>query len=98
MQGTPPFPASTDAVAERWVRSVRQECLDHLLILSRAHLHRVLAVYADSYNRARPHQGRNQGTPVASAVPPGQGPVRQRDLLGGLLADDYREAPWPPHS
>ena len=65
---------------------------DHLLLPSEAHLHRVLTTYTDYYNRARPHQGLNQDTPVASAVPPGQGPVRRRDLLGGLLRDYYREA------
>ena len=79
-------------MAERWIRSIRQECLDHLLLPSEAHLHRVLTTYTDYYNRARPHQGLNQDTPVASAVPPGQGPVRRRDLLGGLLRDYYREA------
>ena len=89
---TPYRAPNANAVAERWVRSVRQECLDHLLILNEAHLHRVLTTYADYYNRARPHQGLNQGTPVAPGVPPGVGPVRRRERLGGLLGDYYREA------
>jgi hypothetical protein len=86
---------NANAVAERWVRSIRQECLDHLLLLNEAHLHRVLTAYADYYNRARPHQGLNQHTPVAPAARPGCGPIRRRARLGGLLGDYYRAAAWP---
>ena len=88
---TPYRAPNANAVAERWVRSIRQECLDHLLILNEAHLHRVLTTYADHYNHARPHQGLGQRTPVAAAAPPGCGPIRRRARLGGLLADHYRE-------
>ena len=88
-----PFRApNANAIAERWVRSVRAECLDHLLVLGEAHLRRVLTAYADHYNHARPHQGLGQRTPVAPAAPPGSGAVRRRDLLGGLLRDYHREA------
>ena len=88
-----PFRApNANAIAERWVRSVRAECLDHLLVLGEAHLRRVLTAYADYYNHARPHQGLDQRTPVAPAAPPGSGAVRRRDLLGGLLRDYHREA------
>jgi hypothetical protein len=53
-----PFRApNANAVAERWVRTVRQECLDKLLILNQAHLRRGLAEYQTYYNEARPHQG-----------------------------------------
>jgi putative transposase len=89
---TPYRAPNANAVAERWIRSLRQECLDHLLLVSQAHLRRVLATYADYYNRARPHQGLDQRTPVAPAMPPGRGPIRRRDRLGGLLRDYYREA------
>lgn len=73
------------------MRSVRQECLDQLLIVSEAQLRRVLAAYVAHYNEARPHQGLNQSTPV----PRGEGeagPVRRRDVLGGLLHEYFREA------
>jgi putative transposase len=56
-----------NAVCERFLGSVRRECLDHILILSQEHLGHVLGEYALSYfNMARPHQGIGQRTPVPS--------------------------------
>jgi putative transposase len=89
---TPYRAPNANAIAERWIRSAREECLDHLLILNEAHLQRVLTAYVAYYNRARPHQGLGQRTPVASDRPCGGGPIRRRDVLGGLLHDYYREA------
>jgi putative transposase len=83
---------NANAIAERWIRSAREERLDHLLILNEAHLRRVLGVYVGYYNRARPHQGLDQRTPVAPDRAGGSGPIRRRDALGGLLHDYYREA------
>jgi putative transposase len=45
-----------NAHAERWVRTVRQECLDWLLILGKRQLERTLRTYIDHYNRQRPHR------------------------------------------
>src|SRR3954471_13968810 len=60
-----PFRApKANAVAERWVRSVRHECLDQLIILNQRHLARVLKEYVQYYNSARPHQGLGQQTPI----------------------------------
>ena len=88
-----PYRAPTaNAIAERWVGSVRRECLDHLLIVNEAHLHHVLTAYIAFYHEARPHQGLDQRTPVPPADSSGQGPIRRRDRLGGLLRDYYREA------
>ncbi len=88
-----PYRAPTaNAVAERWIGSVRRECLDHLLIVSEAHLRHVLTTYIAHYNEARPHQGLDQRTPVLPAGGSGQGPVRRRDRLGGLLREYEREA------
>ena len=54
-----------NAVCERFLGSVRRECLDHVIILSEQHLRHVLAEYALSYfNAARPHQGIGQRIPV----------------------------------
>ena len=89
---TPYRAPNANAVAERWIRSVRQECLDHLLIIGEAHLRRVLEVYVGFYNEVRPHQGLNQRTPVTSPPPAHPGPIRCRSLLGGLLRSYDREA------
>jgi putative transposase len=62
-----------NAVAERWVRSVRQECLDHILIVNEQHLRRVLIEYVAFYNGARPHQGICQRIPDPIERPRGQG-------------------------
>lgn len=60
-----PFRApKANAYAERWVRSVREECLDRLLIINEGHLRRVVGEYTDYYNEARPHQGINQRCPT----------------------------------
>ena len=53
---TPLEAPNANAFAERWVRSVRQELLDHVLVLNQAHLRRVLQTYIDHYNSRRPHQ------------------------------------------
>ena len=89
---TPYRAPRANAYAERWVRSVREECLDHLLILGEGHLRRVLTAYVAHYNRARPHQGLGQQTPVPHDRQAGRGPVRRRDVLGGLLHEYDREA------
>jgi hypothetical protein len=53
---TPVRAPKANAYTERWVRTVRTECLDWLLIRSRRHLQRVLAVYVEHYNSGRPHR------------------------------------------
>ena len=80
---TPYRAPRANAYAERWIRSVREECLDHLLILGEAHLHRVLTAYVAHYNGARPHQGLGQQTPAPHDRQGQRGPVRRRDVLGG---------------
>ncbi len=86
---TPPRAPKAKAHAERWVASVRRECLDRILIFSRAHLERVLRGYTIHYNRHRPHRALAQRSPIATLRPAPQERaafiVRRRDLLGGLL-------------
>jgi hypothetical protein len=89
---TPYRAPNANAHAERWIRTAREECLDHLLIASEAHLRRVLAAYAAHFNAARPHQGLSQRIPLGTAPGPRDGPIHRRDALGGLLHDYYREA------
>ena len=85
-----PFRAPrANAYAERWVRTVRSECLDWTLVRGRRHLDRVVRTYAEHYNRARPHRGLQLETPAGSEqteMPTSRlGCVRQRDVLGGLI-------------
>jgi len=85
---TPVRAPRANAVAERFLRSVRRECLDHVLLLGEAHLRRVLGEYVAYYNQARPHQGLGQRVPGSSVSP---GPARHAaghivaiPVLGGL--------------
>jgi putative transposase len=83
-----------NAIAERFVRTVRSECLGWLLIVNRRHLEGVLRVYVDHYNRERPHRGLALRPPdrderrETSAV----GEIRRRDRLGGLIHEYYKAA------
>jgi len=77
-----------NAACERFLGSVRRECLDHLLVLGEAHLRRVLRQYVHYFNRDRPHQGLAQRVPDApeegaARVVTG-GSVRAIPILGGL--------------
>src|SRR3989449_8013844 len=90
---TPVRAPRANADAERWVRSVRTECLDWILIWNRRHLERVLSAYVDHYNRARPHRGIGLEIPVApDKVPPRMGPIERVDVLGGLIHEYHRAA------
>ena len=77
---------------ERWVSSVRRECLDRPLIVGRRQLEHVLRVYVKQYNRQRPHRSldlKPPESPACSAVPANPTPralrLNRRDLLGGLI-------------
>jgi putative transposase len=94
---TPIKAPNANAHAERWVRAVRQECLDWLLIFSKGQLERTLHTYIDHYNRQRPHRALGLTPPD----PPGElialphttaAAVRRRDRLGGLLHEYARAA------
>ncbi len=90
---TPAQAPNANAFAERWVRSVREECLDKILVLGERHLHRVLIAYLDYYNHGRPHQGLEQQCPVPlQRSTTRDGPIERRDSLGGVLHDYFRRA------
>lgn len=78
---TPVRAPQANAYAERWVRTVRAECLDWMLVLGRRHLEEVLRTYAAHYNEARPHRGLDLRTPRRGRVPPMWRP--RRDGLEG---------------
>jgi transposase InsO family protein len=88
------------AHAERWVGTVRRECLDRILIMGRRHLQHVLATYVAHYSERRPHRALAQRPPLRTSSSSGRPPiaevidldrVRRRDLLGGLI-HEYRLA------
>jgi transposase InsO family protein len=82
-----------NAFAERFVRTIRQECLDHLLVVSRRHLKSVLGEYVKHYNQARPHRGLQLAQPIPRpAETTGSGPVTRRDILGGIIHEYERAA------
>jgi transposase InsO family protein len=92
---TPVRAPQANAYAERWVRTVRSECLDRLLLVSRAHAERVLRTYVRHYNQQRPHRGIDLAVPFAThssnaRVLPTQ--VERRDILGGLIHEYYETA------
>ncbi len=86
---TPYRTPRANAFAERWIRTVRAECLDWTFVRGRRHLERVLRTYTSHYNRGRPHRGLDLDTPDrAHPVRAGAAlamKLRRRDLLGGLI-------------
>jgi putative transposase len=92
---TPIRAPRANAFAERFVRTVRRECLDHVLIYDRRHLERVLGAYVAHYVDERPHRGLGLAVPagIRLAQVPGATPtlVKRRDVLGGLI-HEYRRA------
>jgi len=78
-----------NAIAERFVSTVRRECLDWLLILNRHHLEHVLGVFVDHYNAHRPHRSLNLRPPSATdqerPILLSSQDVKRRDRLGGLI-------------
>jgi putative transposase len=89
---TPVRSPKANAYAQRWIRTLRAECLDWLFIRSRRHLEQVLAVYIDHYNGARPHRGLDLQTPLPTPPPSDRGQVVRSDRLGGLLHEYRRVA------
>jgi transposase InsO family protein len=93
---TPVRAPRANAFIERWIGTVRRECLDRLLIVNRRHLERVLPIYIRHYNEHRPHRAIGQRPPT-DRPPPGPTTVvavdrvRRRDVLGGLI-HEYKTA------
>jgi putative transposase len=90
----PPRAPRANAYAERWVRTVRAECLDWTLITGPRHLHRILSVYVEHYNTIRPHRAMELTPPLPGAPTPApaHAQVVRRDLLGGLIHEYHHAA------
>ena len=75
------------AIAERFIGTLRRECLDHLLISGERHLAAVLREYVQHYDTHRPHRALGQHPPAAHTPPPAAAILRplRRDRLGGLV-------------
>ena len=92
---TPIRAPNANAFAERWIETLRAECLDWLLILGPRHLDRILRIYVQHYNQQRPHRGLELQVPErlapveeADGVPD----IERRDLLGGLVHEYMKAA------
>jgi len=88
---TPVRSPRANSFAERYVGTLRRECLDHLLIYGERHLRQILAEYARHYNHHWPHQSREQRPPLHE---PGQAVdmtarIRRRQVVHGLI-NEYR--------
>jgi len=96
---SPPRSPRANAYAERWVRTVRSECLDWILVWNDRHLRRVLTEYVAHYNTARPHRSLGLAAPAPTHAVDGErvvagqeaGRIECVDVLGGLI-HEYRRA------
>ena len=91
---TPVRAPRANAIAERWVRTVRNECLDHVLVLGRRHLEQILRGYVAHFNAERPHRSLELAAPAGSPRSRGSPPVEicRRDVLGRLIHEYYAAA------
>ena len=91
---TPVRAPQANAFAERFVRTLRSECLDWLLIVNRRHLESVLGIYVEHYNTHRPHRALKLQPPQPQQPPPvaAIGEIHRHDRLGGLIHEYYRAA------
>jgi putative transposase len=93
----PPRSPRANAFAERWVRTVRAECLDWTVVWNQRQLHRVLSEYLRHYNTVRPHRSLDLQPPRPASgltlVEPDSivSPVQRVEVLGGLI-HEYRRA------
>jgi putative transposase len=104
---TPIRAPRANAIAERFIGTLRRECLDHVLITAARHLYVVLREYIEHYNGHRPHRSLRQRPPTGGSRPPSGAVIRplRRDRLGGLhtstsrshdkVLGTYRSTPHP---
>ena len=89
----PPSAPDCNAIAERWIRSVREELIDQMIFFGSGALDRSLAAYETFHNSERPHQGvGNRLLLPRGRVGEIDAPIQVRERLGGLLRFYYRRA------
>ncbi|WP_241834619.1 transposase [Pseudofrankia asymbiotica] len=90
---TPPRAPRANCYAERFIRTVCQECTDKILLHGERHTAAVLDEYIRHFNHHRPHQGREQRPPNhgPATVAPLDGPIHHRKALGSVI-NEYRRA------
>ena len=90
----PPRSPNLNAYAERWVRSVKEECLSRLILFGEASLHHALTQYVAHFHHERNHQGKGNALLFPTVSPDAEctGPIQCRERLGGLLKYYEREA------
>ena len=88
----PPSSPNLNAYAERFVRSLKQECLRYIVPLGERHLRTVIREFVEHYHAERNHQGLGNVIPFPSAVTPPDGRIGRRERLGGLLNFYERKA------
>ena len=88
----PPRSPNLNAFAERFVRSVKSECLDRIVPLGEAHLRAAVRAFVHHYHEERSHQGLGNELIAPKTSLTGTGPVRCHEQLGGMLKFYYREA------
>jgi transposase InsO family protein len=93
---TPVRAPNANAICERWVRTVRSECTDRLLVVSEGHLRRVLDRYVRHYSEHRPHRGLAMHSPIPPAGEMAStavkiASIRRQEVLGGLI-NEYHAA------
>ncbi|MBL4684527.1 MAG: transposase [Nannocystaceae bacterium] len=88
----PPRSPNLNAYAERFVLSVKRECLSRVIPLGRRHLSKLVTEYAKHYHHERPHQGVGNRLLLPEAAANGAGAMQCHQRLGGLLSYYTREA------
>ena len=87
-----PRAPNMNAYAERWVQSVRRECLNHFIVLGEGHLRHILKEYEHHYNFERCHQGVGNVPLTSQPAAPADGVIECSERLGGLLKHYHRNA------
>ena len=89
---TPVRAPNCNAYAERFVRSIKEECLNRVMLLGERHLRRTIAEFVVHYHAERNHQGIGNELIQPAARTDGLGVVRRRQRMGGMLNFYYRAA------